>query len=102
MRHAENALTAEPHETDYIILVAWVRAAKGEPGSVEAAVETMNQVLSSDVKNARALLYRGRLFARLGRSKEALGDFKAILATNPNHREAQAEIRQMASRLPSG
>jgi tetratricopeptide (TPR) repeat protein len=98
--HANKALAAEPSQPDYIVLVAWITSMSGGPSSVEKSIRTMSNVLLDDPANQRALLYRGRLLVRTNRPREALLDFEELLSTNPNHREAQAEVRQLTGRIP--
>jgi hypothetical protein len=92
---AAKALAVDPTQPDYVVLRAWISALRGGPAEADAAIVTLSGVLSADGQNQRALLIRGRLLARASRPKEALADFKALLALSPQHREAENELRQL-------
>ena len=53
---------------------------------------------AEDPSSERALLYRGKLLSRTNRYQEALVDFNELLAANPQHRDAQAEVRHLKSK----
>lgn len=94
---AAKAYKADPTQSDYSTLLAWVRVQLGKVRA-DAALQTMTTVLEDDPSNERALLYRGKLFVQLGRAAEASADFKELLSTNPHHREANAELRALSGR----
>jgi hypothetical protein len=91
---AAKAYKADPTQSDYSTLLAWVRVQLGKVRA-DAAVLTMTTVLEDDPSNERALLYRGKLYAQLGRAPEATADFNELLSTNPHHREAAAALRSL-------
>lgn len=95
---AQKAVAGDPTQADYLTLVAWIQALGGQTAAVESAIETMTRVLGDDPSNERALLYRGKLFARSNRREEALADFNELLASNPHHREAANEVRVLKSK----
>jgi hypothetical protein len=95
---AQKAVSGDPTQSDYVILLAWIQSLGNDPAAIEQAISTMSQVLGDDPASERALLYRGRLFARTNRTSEALADFNELLAANPQHREALAEVRQLKSK----
>jgi hypothetical protein len=95
---AQKAVDGDPTQYDYVTLLAWIRALSNEESAVEEAIATMTRVLSEDPSSERALLYRGKLFSRTNRVQEALVDFNEVLATNPQNRDAQAELRHLKSR----
>jgi cytochrome c-type biogenesis protein CcmH/NrfG len=96
---AQMAVDGDPTQADYITLLAWIRALGNDPAAVEEAIATMTRVLGEDPSSERALLYRGRLFVRTNRHQEALADFNELLAANPQHRDAQAEVGQLKSKM---
>jgi tetratricopeptide (TPR) repeat protein len=98
---AANAASADASQPDYATLLAWVRALDGDALEIEEAITTMTRVLADDPSSERALLYRGKLFARTNRVREALADFNEVLGANPKHRDAQAEVRLLESRMTS-
>jgi len=97
-RLAQKAVDGDPSQADYVTLLAWIRAHAGGGGAVESAIMTMTRVLSDDPSNERALLYRGKLYVRANRVADAAADFNELLAANPQHREAAAELRQLKQR----
>ena len=98
-RLAQKALEGDPTQADYLTLLAGVRSLGGHAGAVGEAITTMSNVLREDPSNERALLYRGKLFARSNRLQEALADFNELLAGNPQNRDAQAELRAVQSKI---
>ena len=96
--HAKKAVAGDPTQADYITLLAWVRAQSGGHQPTEEAIRTMSKVLIEDPSNEKALFYRGKLLVRTNRLPEALNDFNELLSTNPHHREAQAEVRELKAK----
>lgn len=92
---AQKAVDGDPSQPDYVTLLAWIQALGDDPELIEQAISTMSGVLTDDPSSERALLYRGKLFARTGRANAALADLNELLAANPQHREALAEVRQL-------
>ena len=90
---AEKAAAADPTQTEYLALRAWVAAlAKGNP-QVNASIADLDELIARDPSSERALLYRGKLYKRANRSEEALRDLEQLLVLNPKHREATGEVR---------
>lgn len=98
-RLAQKAVDRDPSQTDYVALLGWVRSIGGHASAVDEAIDTMTRVLGDDPSNETALLYRSRLLARSQRFHEALADLDELLASNPQHREAQAELRQIRAKM---
>jgi hypothetical protein len=92
---AQKAVDGDPTQTDYLSLLAWIKSLGNDPAVIEQAIATMSSVLGDDPSSERALLYRGKLLARTGRANAALADLNELLAANPQHREALAEVRQL-------
>lgn len=99
LRLAQKAVEGDPSQADYVTLLAWISALGGHPASIEDAIATMTRVLGDDPSSEKALLYRGKLLVRTNRLQEALADFNELLGSNPQHREAQAELRQLKTRM---
>jgi len=97
-RLAHDAVLADPGQSDYLTLLAWIRAIAGGPAVVEEAISTMTRVLSGEPANERALLYRGKLFVRLQRFDQARADLGELLSINPHNREAASELRGLKQR----
>lgn len=98
--HAKKAVAGDPTQPDYVSLLAWIRA-QTSPQTIDEAIRTMSKVLIEDPSNERALFYRGKLLVKTNRFPEALNDFNELLSSNPNHREAQNEVRQLKTKVPS-
>jgi tetratricopeptide (TPR) repeat protein len=96
---AQKAAAGDPSQFDYVTLLAWVKALGGNPSAMEQSIKTLTRVLIEDPSNERALLYRGKLFARTSRLQEALNDFGDLVSANPEHREAQMELRLVKQRI---
>jgi hypothetical protein len=95
---AQKAVDGDPTQVDYVTLLFWIRALGNAPAAVEDAIATMTRVLAEEPSSERALLYRGKLLSRTNRYQEALADFNELLAANPQHRDAQAEVRHLKSK----
>ena len=98
-RLAQKAVDGDPSQADYVTLLAWIRSLDGHPATIEEAIHTMTRVLGDDPSSEKALLYRGKLLARTNRFQEALVDLEELLGSNPQHREAQAEVRQLRAKI---
>lgn len=98
-RLAQKAVDGDPSQADYVTLLAWIRSLDGHPATIEEAIHTMTRVLGDDPSSEKALLYRGKLLARTNRVQEALVDLEELLGSNPQHREAQAEVRQLRTKI---
>ncbi len=96
---AQKAVAGDPSQADYVTLLAWIRSLGGSARAMTEAISTMTNALHDDPSNERALLYRGKLLARSNRLPEALADFNELLSGNPQNRDAQAELRQLKSKM---
>lgn len=94
---AASAVAAEPHQGDYLALLAWIRAlrSKHAVGLLEA-LQTMDQAVLRPTSTDRALVWRALLLKRMGRTKEALRDFKAAIDKNPKNEDAVREVSHYA------
>jgi tetratricopeptide (TPR) repeat protein len=100
-QHARKAVEGDPSHVDYISLLAWIRSLGNAPQAMEDAIRTMSKVLIEDPSNERALFYRGKLLVRTNRLPEALHDFNELLSANPSHKEAQAEVQILKTKVSS-
>jgi tetratricopeptide (TPR) repeat protein len=90
---AQKAAEGDPEQGEYRALLAWIKAMGATPNQVSQAIEMISGVLKEDATCERALLYRGKLYKRANKTKEALKDFEALLKINSKHREAASEVR---------
>jgi hypothetical protein len=92
---ASKAVNGDPSQSEYRVLLAWIRAMGSSPNAIDEAISVLGKVIEEDADNERALLYRGKLYKRGGKLREAQHDFNALLSVNPQHREAASELRLM-------
>lgn len=98
-RFAQRAVDGDPAQPDHNALLLWIRAAKATSAAgTTDAISGLTRLLKDSPTNERALLYRGKLYKRAHKVREALRDFEAILDLNPKHSEAASEARLMRSR----
>ena len=90
---AHKATKGEPAHGDYLALYTWIRAmgTHTDTGILEAIV-TLNKIIDND-PSERALLYRGKLWKRMKKVRDALRELQRVLELNPRHREAASEVR---------
>lgn len=69
---------------------------------VEHAVRALDKVLAGDPECVRALFYRGVLLKRVGRVDAAVRDFRRIVRLDPQHVDAQRELRLADIRTKGG
>jgi curved DNA-binding protein CbpA len=97
----ENALALQPNEPEYQALLAWARFASA-PNKTALADDTRKALLKAsdaNVSSVTARFYLGRVERILGREREALGHFQAVLLEKPHHAEASSEARILEQRL---
>jgi len=99
-RFAAKAFEGDPSQPDHAALLIWIRAARATSAAGTAdAIDGLTKVLRENPMNERTLLYRGKLYKRARKMREALRDFEAVLAGNPKHSEAASEARLIKTRL---
>lgn len=92
-RLALKATRGDPDHGEYLALYTWIRAmGTHSDGGLLDAIATLSKVID-DQPTERALLYRGKLYKRMKKVREAVRDFQRVLEKNPNHREAASEVR---------
>jgi hypothetical protein len=92
-RMARLAMDGEPGRHDYVALYAWVRALTGSAPMMSESLEMLSGIVAREPTHERALLYRGRLYKRTGRTADARNDFEALVRAYPSHREGGIEVR---------
>lgn len=94
-------LSAEtPTDAEAIALEAWATARGGEVPEEElrAALVQMDRAVNADRANAQAVFYRAMVHKRLGNVPAAFRDFARAMQINPQHAEAEREVRAFAMR----
>jgi tetratricopeptide (TPR) repeat protein len=93
-----------PADQDYQAALAWARFCDA-PDREAVAIET-RRTLERAIYRAgdpvRARFYLGLVERMLGRTREALHQFREVLALDPDHAEAAAEIRILEHRKRPG
>ncbi len=91
---ARRAHESDPEQADYLALLAWIQASK--PNSelqLPQVLDQLNQALRMEPESEKTHFYRAQVLSRLGRQREALGDYRFVVSKNPHHIDALREIR---------
>ena len=97
----KKAIELVPNNVDYNALLGWALFCAADDKAA-VAVESRKLLERAVYKSQRpevAQFYLGRVERMLGRDKEALRHFHAVLDAQPNHRDACAEVRVLEARL---
>ncbi len=95
-RLARQAMEADPEQREYGALWAWIVIKSGQrvPGdAADDLLELLDQAVRAAKDNVRVRLYRAQVLKWAGRVSEAMRDYRAVVALEPNHIEAQRELR---------
>lgn len=95
----ELALKRSPDDLRLLATSAWIRSQLPRPDLKVLALE-LDDVLLVDPNLAVARHYRGLLRRRLGQDGGARQDFERVLAQEPNHHGARAQLAELASSSP--
>ncbi len=95
-RLAKKAVDGDPSQVEYVTLLAWIRALRSsDPKAIDASIATITDVLEREPDLVRALLYRAKLYKRRHNAAAALADLDLLLSIDPEHKEAQNEVRAL-------
>jgi hypothetical protein len=97
----KKAVELVPNNVDYNALLGWALFCAADD-KMAVAVESRKLLEKAVYKSQQpevAHFYLGRVERILGRDKEALRHFHAVLDVLPNHRDASAEVRVIEARL---
>jgi hypothetical protein len=97
----KHAVELVPDDVDYCALLGWALfCAADDKRAVEpVARKALQAAVQRSSKPHIARFFLGRIDRMLGRDREALGHFHAVLMMQPDHRDAAAEIRVLQARL---
>lgn len=97
----KKAVELVPNDVDYGALLGWALfcAAQDKRAVAGETKKALERALYHSDKPHLARFYLGRVERMLGRDREALHHFHAVLLLEPNHRDASAEIRVLEARL---
>lgn len=95
------AIELNPDESDYHAMLAWARfcAAHDKQIAAPAARNSLERAIGRSPRAVTAHFYLGRVERMLGRDAQALHHFQQVLALEPHHREAAAEMRALEQRI---
>ena len=86
-------------------VIAWCAigaTTNAEPARLEHALGVLDRILTGDPNCLHALYYRARILKRLGRTDDAVRDFRKIVRANPRHIDALREVRLYELRRRAG
>ena len=97
----KKAVELVPNNVDYNALLGWALfcAADDKPAVAPEARKLLEKAVYKSQRPEVAQFFLGRVERMLGRDKEALRHFQAVLDAQPNHRDASAEVRVLEARL---
>jgi tetratricopeptide (TPR) repeat protein len=98
------ALDLDPTQPDYHALLAWLEAMKPESQSAErtlACIKMLDKAVSLSNRCEKAYFWRGMLYKRLGKTDQALKDFRRVADMNPRNIDAVREVRLHTMRAGS-
>jgi hypothetical protein len=97
----KKACALVPTDVDYGALLGWaVFCAAHDKRAIAAETKAvLERALERSDKPHLARFYLGRVERILGHDREALQHFHAVLLSDPDHRDASAEIRVLQARL---
>jgi curved DNA-binding protein CbpA len=93
---AMRAYELAPKEPDHVALYCWLLAQKPErraAGKYDDLLFKLDAALAESPNCESGLYYRGMIRKLAGRTEGALADFRAVVAHNPKHLDAQREVR---------
>ena len=95
------AVELQPKETEYQVYLSWAKFAVAPDKNAVAAEtrKTLQRAADASDRSPTARFYLGRVERMLGREREALAHFQAVLMIKPNHGEAASEARVLEQRL---
>lgn len=96
----QQAREIDPDEPDYVVLATWISATIGG-ANLEACVGDLDKLLAHRPDHIPALFYRGYLRRRIGDEEGAVADLQRVLELDPNHEDAQRELKRIERRSPA-
>jgi tetratricopeptide (TPR) repeat protein len=97
----KKAVELVPNNVDYNALLGWALFCAADDKTAVAAEsrKLLEKAVYKSQKPEVAQFYLGRVERILGRDREALRHFHAVLDVVPNHNDASAEVRVLEARL---
>ncbi len=101
--HARRAFALDPEQSEHIALIAHLELQRTEePIAIKALIEDLDRAISKNTRSVRALYYRALAYKKLGKSNDAMNDFRTVAELDPDHVDAAREVRlhQMRASKP--
>ena len=92
LRHARRAQDIDATVPDVNAFAIWVQVLDGSLKGT-AAIQELAGVLQGDPTCVRARVYRAKLLKRENKLQDAKSELERALEDDPNHREAQNELK---------
>ena len=101
LREASAALRLAPESFDYHALHAWAAfcASRDKAAAADTARKILEKASHRAAATIEARFLLGRLERIVGREREALRHFRAVLEHDPGHTAAAAELRELEAQL---
>ena len=89
-----------PHDVDHAAALGWARfcASPDKPGIAADVRRVLERAIQRSPRPVTARFYLGRVERMLGRVREAMHHFREVIALEPGHAEAAAELRLLEPR----
>ena len=87
---------ADPTQSEYLAMLAWLLAQKPEsqsPAKTAECIQMLDRAISINKRCERAYFWRGLLQRRLGKAESAVRDFRRAADLNPRNIDAAREVR---------
>jgi len=91
-----NAHEADPTQSEYLAMLAWLFAQKPEsqsPAKTAECIQMLDRAISMNTRCERAYFWRGLLQKRIGKADSAVRDFRRAADLNPRNIDAAREVR---------
>jgi tetratricopeptide (TPR) repeat protein len=97
--HARRALALDPEQGEHIALIAHLEIQRtDEPVRIKALIDDLDRAVSKNSRSAKAHYYRALAYKKLGRTADAMADFRVVSELDPDHVDAAREVRLHAMR----
>jgi tetratricopeptide (TPR) repeat protein len=93
---AEQACRLDGAQVESQALLAWIQAQRDDLRNARLAqsiLSSLNQAIRKEPNNPRIRFYRGQVLKRLGRTEDALRDFRFSARQDPENLDAIRELR---------
>lgn len=103
--HARRALALDPEQSEHIALIAHLELQRTEePVQIKALIGDLDRAVAKNSRSVKAHYYRALAYKKLGRTADAIADFRVVAGLDPDHVDAAREVRlhQMRASKPGG